>query len=210
VLDEMITGFRWHLGGAQAHYGIRPDLSAFGKGIANGFSLSALAGRRELMELGGLRSSRPRVFLLSTTHGAETHALAAALATLAVYEEEDVVGHLRRTGEALQAGISRAADAHGLAEHFRVLGHPANLVYATRDRDRSPSQPLRTLFLQETIRRGVLAPSLVVSLAHGDEEVRRTVDAAGEALAVYRRALDEGIEGHLAGRPVKPVFRRFS
>lgn len=210
VLDEMITGFRWDLGGAQAHYGIRPDLSTFGKGIANGFSLAALAGRREIMELGGLRSGRERVFLLSTTHGAETHSLAAALATIAVYQEEDVIGHMRRVGGALRAGLNRAADSLGLGSHFQVLGHPANLVYATRDRDGLPSQPFRTLFLQETIRRGLLMPSLVVSHAHGDDEVARTIERVGDALTIYASALAAGVERHLVGRPVKPVFRRFS
>lgn len=208
VLDEMITGFRWHLQGAQTQYRITPDLSTFGKGIANGFALSALAGRRELMELGGLRTKRDRVFLLSTTHGAETHALAAGLATLGVYETKDVVGHMRRIGEALRTGINQKAEALGLAKHFQVLGHPANLVYATRDADGNPSQPFRTLFLQETIRRGLLMPSLVVNFSHGDEEVRRTVEAVGEALGVYQRALEDGVEKHLVGRPVQPVFRK--
>ena len=209
VLDEMITGFRWHLGGAQAHYGIQPDLSTFGKGIANGFSVSALAGRREIMELGGLRTSKERVFLLSTTHGAETHALAAALATIAVYEEEDVIGHLRRTGERLRAGITEHAERLGLAPYFQVLGHPANLVYATRAQAGNASQPFRTLFLQETIRRGLLMPSLVVNFSHRDADVQRTIDAVGEALKVYRRALHDGIDRYLVGRSVKPVFRPF-
>jgi len=208
VLDEMITGFRWHAGGAQTHYGIRPDLSTFGKGIANGFALSALAGRREIMERGGLRTDRERVFLLSTTHGAETHALAAGLATIAAYRERDVVGHMRRVGEALRDGIGRAARERGLEKHVQVLGHPANLVYATRDAEGNPSQPFRTLFLQETIRRGLLMPSLVVNYSHRDEEVRRTVEGVAGALDVYRRALDEGVERHLVGRPVKPVFRK--
>ena len=114
VLDEMITGFRWHLGGAQAFYGIEPDLSTFGKGIANGFPLSALAGRREIMELGGLRTDRDRVFLLSTTHGGETCALAAGLATISEYQKRDVIGHLHRTGEALRQGITEAAQRLGL------------------------------------------------------------------------------------------------
>ena len=79
ILDEMITGFRWQVGGGQQYYDIEPDLSTFGKAMANGFSVSALLGKRELMERGGIDGSLERVFLLSTTHGAETHALAAAL-----------------------------------------------------------------------------------------------------------------------------------
>jgi glutamate-1-semialdehyde 2,1-aminomutase len=162
------------------------------------------------MERGGLRTDEERVFLLSTTHGAETHALAAALATIAVYEEEDVVGHMRRTGEKLRAGLTEVAERLGVSKHFQVLGHPANLVYATRDRDGQPSQPFRTLFLQETIRRGLLMPSLVVNHAHDDVEVERTIEAIGEALVVYRRALEDGVERHLVGRPVQPVFRKFA
>jgi glutamate-1-semialdehyde 2,1-aminomutase len=208
VLDEMITGFRWGLGGAQGHYGIRPDLSTFGKAMANGFALSALVGRREVMELGGLHTQKDRVFLLSTTHGAETHALAACMATIEAYRRHDVIGHLRRAGEALRDGIHAAVERLGLGKAFEVLGHPANLVYATRDASGAPSQPFRTLFLQETIARGLLMPSLVVNLGHGEEEVRRTVEEVSGALQVYRRALDEGIERHLVGRPVQPVFRR--
>ena len=83
ILDEMITGFRWHKNGAQKCYGVVPDLSTFGKALANGFSVSALAGKPEIMRLGEIEhKDRPRVFLLSTTHGAETHALAAATATV--------------------------------------------------------------------------------------------------------------------------------
>src|SRR5262245_59578888 len=207
VLDEWITGFRWHLGGAQAHYGIRPDLSAFGKGIANGFSVSTLAGRRDIMELGGLRDPRPRVFLLSTTHGAETHGLAAALATIGVYQKEGVIEHLRKVGEALRAGIDRAAAEAGVAAQFNVIGHPANLIYVTRDADGNPSQWFRTLFLQEMIKRGFLTPSLVDNFSHRDEEVHRTIVAATEALVIYRKALEDGVEKYLIGRPVKPVFR---
>ena len=88
ILDEMITGFRWHISGAQKYYGVVPDLSTFGKGMANGFSLSALLGKKEIMELGGLYHNKERVFLLSTTHGAENHALAAALQTMGIYKRE--------------------------------------------------------------------------------------------------------------------------
>jgi glutamate-1-semialdehyde 2,1-aminomutase len=208
VLDEMITGFRWHVGGAQAHFGIEPDLSAFGKAMANGFALSALAGRREIMELGGLRSDRDRVFLLSTTHGGESTALAAGLATLAAFRDHDVIGHLRRTGEVLCERVNAVAARLGIEQFFRVIGHPANLVYETRDAGGAPSQPFRTLFLQETIRRGLLMPSMVLSYGHGAAEVDQTVDAVSDALVVYARALEDGVDAHLVGRPVRPVFRR--
>ncbi len=210
ILDEMITGFRWHIGGAQRAYGISPDLSTFGKGMGNGFSISALAGRREIMELGGLRHDRERVFLLSTTHGAENHSLAAAIKTMQVYRAEGVVDALYRQGQRLRAGINRTIDALKLVDHFEVLGRPSNLVYATRDQSKQPSQAFRALFLQELIKRGVLAPSFVVSFSHSDTDIDRTIEAASEALVVYRRALEDGVDKYLVGRPVKPVFRTFN
>jgi glutamate-1-semialdehyde 2,1-aminomutase len=210
VLDEMITGFRWHIGGAQTLYGVTPDLSTFGKALANGFSVSALAGRRELMELGGLRHDRERVFFLSTTHGAETHALAAAIATMRTYRDHDVVGRLHEAGARLRAGVDEAARAAGVDAHVRVLGRDCALVFETRGPDGRPSQAYRTLFLQELVRRGVLAPSFVVGWSHDDGTIDATVDAVAEVLAVYARALEDGVERHLAGPAVRPVYRRFN
>ena len=207
IFDEMITGFRWHRGGAQKLYGVTPDLSAFGKGIANGFSVSALVGRRALMELGGIRHDRERVFLLSTTHGAETHALAASIATMKIYEDEGVVEFLHRQGARLRAGIDDAVRRLGLSGHFQLAGRDCNLVYAAKDAEGKPSQAFRTLVLQEALKRGILMPSLVVSYSHGDDEIDRTVEALGEVLGVYRQALDGGIDRFLEGRLVQPVFR---
>lgn len=210
VLDEMITGFRWHDGGAQAYYGIRPDLSTFGKGLANGFSVSALAGRRELMQLGGFDHDRERVFLLSTTHGAETHGLAAAIATMKVYQEHPVVQTLWARGERLAEGLRRAAQAAGVADYVPILGKPCCLVFGSRDEQGQPSQPFRTLLMQEIIERGILATSLVVNYSHGEREIDRTVEAFAEAFDVYRKALDDGVDKYLRGRPVKPAIRRFA
>jgi glutamate-1-semialdehyde 2,1-aminomutase len=190
--------------------GIKPDLSTFGKAMGNGFALSALVGKREIMELGGLRHDKERVFLLSTTHGAETHALAAAIETMRIYQEENVVAHLYRQGERLRDGITRAVDARGLAGHFEVLGKAPNLIYATRDEAKQPSQAFRALFLQETIQRGLLMPSLVVSFSHEDKDIDRTIEAIGDALGVYRKALENGVDKYLVGRPVKPVFREYN
>lgn len=210
ILDEIITGFRHYLGGAQTLYNIEPDLSTFGKALGNGFSISALVGKREIMRLGGLDHDQERVFLLSTTYGAESHALAAALETMRIFEEEDVVTYLHRQGERLAQGINQAVDELNLHGYFGIDGKPCNLVYYTRDQEQKPSQPYRTLFMQETIKRGLLMPSLIISYSHSDEDVDRTVEAISEALYIYRRALDEGIEKYLLGRPVKPVFRAYN
>lgn len=210
ILDEIITGFRHHLGGVQRLYGVVPDLSTFGKALGNGFSIAALVGRRAIMELGGLHHSRERVFLLSTTYGAETHALAAAIATMRIYQEEDVVGYLKQQGTRLADGIRRAIADWELEHYVEVVGFPCNLVYGTRDQNGQPSQFFRALFMQETIKRGLLLPSLVISYSHTDADVDQTITAIHEALAIYRRALAEGVEKYLVGGPTKPVFRRYN
>lgn len=210
ILDEMITGFRWDLGGAQKSYDLSPDLSAFGKAMANGFAVSALVGRREIMELGGLYHDKERVFLLSTTHGAECHGLAAAMKTIEIYREQQVVERLYAQGQRLLAGATKIIRELRLEEQFQIAGRPCALTYVTRDQEGLPSQAFRTLFLQELIERGIIAPSFVVSYSHGDSEIDRTIEAIGEALHVYRKALAQGVEMYLKGRPVRPVYRRYN
>ncbi len=210
VFDEMITGFRWHLGGAQKFHGVVPHLSTFGKAMGNGFAIAALTGKHELMRLGGIDHDQPRVFLLSTTHGAENHALAAALATINIYREHDVIGTLWRQGERLRELVNRSIVENRLAGFFELLGRPCNLVFATYDENHKASQAFRTLFMEELIERGVIAPSLVVSHSHTDADIDQTAEAIFEAHRVYRQALDEGVGKYLHGRPVKPVNRRFN
>lgn len=210
VFDEMITGFRWHLGGAQTEYGVTADLTTYGKALANGFAVSALAGRRELMRLGGLDHDRERVFLLSTTHGAQTHELAAAIATMRFYREHPVVETLYARGRRLREGVDQASAVLGLSAQVGVVSRDCNLLFYTRDAQGQPSQPMRTLFMQELVRRGILAPSFVVSWSHSEADIDRTIDAVAQALQVYRRALDSGVERFLQGPPVQPVFRRYA
>lgn len=208
VFDEMITGFRWHNGGAQTMYGVTPDLSTFGKGMANGFAASALVGRRELMQLGGARHDRNRVFLLSTTHGAESHGLAAAMATMQFYQQHPVVATLHARGARLRLGFDDAAARHGLQAQVALISRDCNLLFVMRDQHGQPSQAFRTLFMQELVRRGVLAPSFVVSYSHSDADIDHTVEAIDAAFAVYRRALDGDINNFLEGRPVQPAVRK--
>ncbi|MEI8411558.1 MULTISPECIES: glutamate-1-semialdehyde 2,1-aminomutase [unclassified Kribbella] len=211
IFDEMITGFRWSAAGAQGLYGVTPDLSTFGKALGNGFAVSALAGRRDLMELGGLRDTRERVFLLSTTHGAETHALAAAIAVMDVYAEEGITDRLNRLGDRLAAGVREVAAAAGVDEHVVVRGRASNLVFATLDENFAPSQPYRTLFLRELILGGVIGPSFVVSSALTETDIDRTVEVVAQACTVYRKALDaQDVTAFLPGRPVQPVFRKYA
>jgi glutamate-1-semialdehyde 2,1-aminomutase len=210
ILDEMITGFRWHNGGAQAYYGVDPDLSCWGKALGNGFSVSALTGKRKFMELGGLRHSSERVFLLSTTHGAETHGLAAAIATMRVYQREPVIETLYRRGQRLLTEGTQLIERHGLASTIQIQGKPCCLVFNAVDDNGKPSQAIRSLFLQETIKRGILMSSLVVSYTHSNEDIDLTLDALDGALAVVRSALENGIEKYLVGKPSQLVYRRYN
>lgn len=209
ILDEMITGFRWHNSGAQGYHGIKPDLTALGKAMGNGFSAAALAGKREIMCLGGADHDRERVFLLSLTHGAEGTSLAAALATMNVYKNEPVVATMWKQGERLRSGVNAVIAKHQLQGYVEVIGRPCCLVYATRDQEKKPSQPFRTLFLQEIIKRGILAPSFILGYSHSDEDIDRTVEAVDGALCVYRKAIEDGVEKYLEGRSVQPVMRKF-
>jgi glutamate-1-semialdehyde 2,1-aminomutase len=208
ILDENISGFRWHTGGAQEYYGVRPHLTTFGKAIANGFALAALGGERGLMELGGLEHDKDRVFLLSTTHGAETHALAAAVATMDVYRDEPVIERLDAAGARLQRGCHEVIARRGLTGHVGVAGKPCCLIYTTADADGQASQWFRALFMQEMLRGGVIGPSFIVSYSHGDGDIDRTITAFDATCEVYARALEDGVERFLVGGPTKNVYRR--
>ena len=211
VFDEMITGFRWSEHGAQSLYGVTPDLSTWGKGIGNGFPLAALAGRREFMERGGLRTDDERVFLLSTTQGPERGSLAAFRAVVTAYREGDPIGQMERVGALLADGVNTAAREAGINEYVEVIGRPSCEVFVTRDPEGKGSQPFRTLFMQEPLERGVLGQSFVTSAAHTDADIELTIDAVRAALVPYGRALEAGTtDGLLRGRPVAPAVRRFA
>ena len=183
ILDEMITGFRWHLAARRRSTASCPDLSCFGKALANGFSVSALAGRREFMRLGGLdHPDRPRVFLLSTTHGAETHALAAAIATMRIYQ--------RRAGDRAPLSAGRppartaceaAIERHGL-ERLRQAGGPAVLPAL---RDARPGRPA--------------VAGLPHAVPAGDDPPRRADALAGRQLLPRRRRHRRYGRGHRRG-----------
>jgi glutamate-1-semialdehyde 2,1-aminomutase len=208
VLDEIITGFRWHERGAQFIYKIEPDLCAFGKGMANGFPLSALLGRRDVMSLGGFVDDADRVFLLSQTYAAQPWALAAMLAVIDTYQREQIADRLDRIGAELRRGVEEVVADAGLSSHFQLRGRDCNLVFVARDDQEQPSQAFRTLVLQELVARGVLAPSFVVCAAHDRAAIQQTVDAVAELMPIYRRALEDGIGTVLRGRPVRPTIRR--
>lgn len=210
ILDEMITGFRFGLQGAQKYYNIIPDLCTFGKGMANGFSVAALMGKREIMEIGGIKNEgAERVFLVSTTHGAEMCGLGALVETIKVIQEENVIEHFWSYGKKLIDGMNLISEDLGLSEYFYVEGMPVNPNYICKDKD-GISLPLRTLFSQEMIRNGVLMPWIAISYAHGEKELDITLKAVRNALSVYKEALGLGVDQFLEGDAIKPVFRKYN
>jgi glutamate-1-semialdehyde 2,1-aminomutase len=207
----MITGFRWHLQGAQTYFGVTPDLTTFGKGMANGFSVAAVGGRREIMEVGTINApGLERTFLLSTTHGGEMSGLGAFIETVNVYKEKEVCKHLWHFGGRLRDGMTELAQKHGVGDFFKIEGPAISLSYLTLDISGNPSLELRTLFSQEMIRHGVLMPWIAVSLAHGEPELDITLNAVDKALAVYKKALSDGVNKYLEGLVIKPVFRKYN
>ena len=208
ILDEMITGFRWDLHGAQTFFDVEPDLSTFGKAMANGFSLSAITGKREFMRVGSIdEPGMERTFLLSSTHGSEMPALGAFLATARINEEENVSAHLWDYGTRLRSGWIERAIAHGLTDYLQLEGPAVALHFATLGPDGNPSAAMRTLFAQEMLKNGVMMPWIALSLSHRDDELEYTLNALDLTMAVYRQALDNGIEPLLEGPSIKPVFR---
>ena len=207
ILDEMITGFRWHERGAQFVHDVDPDLCTFGKGMANGFPVSALAGRRDVMRRGGFVDDADRVFLLSQTAGGQAWALAAMLAVIDTCQRERISERLHQIGAELRRGVEDVVADAGLSSYFQLRGRDCNLVYVARDAAGQPSQAFRTLVLQEFVDRGILAPSFVVCAAHDPASIRQVVEAVAELMPLYQRALESGVEQVLRGRPVRPAIR---
>lgn len=211
IFDEMISGFRWDLRGAQTYFGVTPDMSTFGKAVANGFSVAALTGRRDIMELGGLRHDKPRVFLLSSTHGGETHALAACKATLTEMAEKNVTAHLWMVGKRLQDGFNEAARRAGVAGQVKAAGYACSPILTFKDKNGKSSSGLRTLYLQEMIAQGILIPYIAPCFMHTVAEIDRTAEASERALRQVARVLNgEPLGNLLVGPPTRPVFRRFN
>lgn len=210
IFDEMITGFRYHNGGGQAYYGVEADLATFGKAIANGFAVSALTGKAELMEQGGLLHDKKRVFLLSTTHGGETHSLAAAIATMKFYQSNPVVERLKRQGERLRQELEVVVANHRLENSIQFFGHPANLVFSTLNQDGKPCQLMRSLLLQEAAKQGLIMPSLVVNYSHDDQAIDETISGWDKALDNYELAWKGNVNDYLNGRPSDIVYREYN
>lgn len=211
IFDEMITGMRFGLRGAHHHYGIAPDIATYGKAISNGYSCSVLAGRRDIMDLGGITHNRERVFLLSQTHGSENVGLAATLATMQFYEKHRVDEHIWTIGHKLKTGISNKIAEHSLSDRVRIIGFEANPQILCFDENGAFSSVLNTLFHQFMIEEHILIPWITITYAHNAVEVEQTIKALDRTLKRISEAITQDkVEQSLVGPPQKPVFRKFN
>lgn len=203
VFDEMWTGFRLAAGGAQAHYGVTPDLATFSKAVANGMPLSVLAGRADVMAL------LERDVFWFTTFGGEALSLAAALATLRELEAHEVPAHLAALGTRLRDGYNAVAGALGIAHWTRCVG-PACRTLVTFSPEGQDALAVKSFVQQELIRRGVLwSGTHSLSFSHTDDDVAYLLNCYHEVLAMARDAVEAGsVQRLLRGAPVEPVFRR--
>lgn len=211
ILDEMITGFRWDIQGAQKYFGIIPDLATFGKGTANGYAVTALVGQKEFMKIGGIKEEgMERTFLVSTTYGAEMPALGALIETIKMYKEFNITNHFWEYGSKLFEGFNKISESLGLRNNIYMDGGYVSMNFITKDSEGNISLPFRTLYLQEMIKNGVLMPWVAVCYAHGEEQLKHTFEAVEKSLQTYKKALDEGIDKYLVGPAIKPVFRKYN
>lgn len=204
VFDEIVTGFRLALGGAQEHFGVTPDLACFAKGISNGFPVSAVAGRREIM-------APAADLLISSTYGGEVLSLAAVVAALREYREKDALRHIRQQGERLMAGLNRAANRAGLALAWR--GFPQMSMFAFHYDDPQENEDLMSLLLLEMAREGVLLRRgglMFINYSHKARHIDQTIAAAGRVFPRLAAARRQGNIGRLlpAGE-VSAGIRRF-
>jgi glutamate-1-semialdehyde 2,1-aminomutase len=210
IMDEMITGYRTAFPGSMKKYGVVPDMATWGKGIANGFSFCCLTGKKEVMELGGIRKKgADKLFLISTTHGGETCSIAAALATIEEYEKHDVIGHNHKLGDRFIEGSKQIFKSHGLEKSIRNLQFNWHASLGYFDKEGNNSFGLRTLFHQELIKYGVLFQGIFCPhFSHTEKDVEHILDAMDESCKIYKKGLEEGYEKYLVGEPIKPVFRK--
>lgn len=202
VFDETITGFRYAMGGAQELFGVIPDLATFGKGIANGFPLAIVAGRREYMRL------MEDVFF-SFTFGGETLSLTAAKAVMTKMQREPVLATIHRRGQAILDGVAERIREHGVDGLCRVSGHPAWSFFHIADAGPYTALDLKTLYLQEMFERGILTLGTHnVSYAHSGDDVARLLGAYDEILPMLREAVDrEDLLDRLHCEPLRPLFQ---
>ncbi|MCB9233651.1 MAG: glutamate-1-semialdehyde 2,1-aminomutase [Bacteroidia bacterium] len=211
VADEMVTGYKTALPGSITKYGAEPDMACWGKGIANGFSFTALTGKKEVMELGGIRrTGEEKVFLISTTHGGETHGIAAGLATIKEFTTRDVLGHNQGMGDYFLQTLNEVIASRGMQDYIDLWQSNWMPTFVFKNNQGEIDNGMRTLMLQEMIARGVLFQGIFIPcFTHTREDVQFFASAFDDSITTFKKALDEGYEKYLVGEPTKNVFRKY-
>ena len=202
VFDETITGFRYALGGAQELFKVTPDITTLGKGIANGFPLSAVCGRRDVMQ------EMEEVFF-SFTMGGETLSLAAAKATIGKLRREPVISTMNARGSRILKGGARLIEKHRIGHFASVSGHPTWSFLIFRDVEGTNAFETKTLWMQEMMERSLLSIGTHnISYSHSEADVDALLAAYDEIFPILRHAVDNrAIRQYLKCAPLEPLFR---
>lgn len=203
IFDEVITGFRLSIGGAQKYFGIIPDLACFGKAMGNGFPISAIVGKKEVMKL------FEEVFY-SFTFGGEIVSIAAAIATIKELKEKNVIKHIWEQGRKIKDGYNIIAKEYGLEEYTQCVGLPPRTVIIFRNKRGEEDLALKSLFQQECIRRGILfTGNHNICFSHSNKDIDYTLRVYRTVLEIIKDAIIKNkVRKLLEGKPVKPVFRK--
>jgi len=204
VFDEVVSGFHYALGGAQEVFGVSPDLVAFGKGMGNGYPISAVAGRKDL-----LKQIEEGVFI-STTFGGDSIAMAASLATLNILSKPGYYEHIIRIGTMIRDGIQERIDKYDLNDVLSVSGMPAHCGLAFEGHGSLSYLDIQSVYSQTMIQNGILVFAIYfLNSHHTEKEAQAYLDATDKAFALIRKAIDEdSVDGILLGGKVDPVFKR--
>ncbi len=203
IFDEIVTGFRLAIGGAQDYFGVVPDMACIGKGMGNGYPISAVVGPRGIME------EFDRSFF-SFTFAGEAVSLAATMATIDVFERENVTSHMWILGRKLKDGYNYLARRYGLDAFTWCQGLPAYSGLTFNDAQGVESLLHKSIFQQECIKRGVLWVGLhKFCLMHTQEQIEYTLAVYDEAFRVLKKAYEsDDPEVFLEGPMLEPVFRQ--
>jgi len=203
IYDECWTGFRWAVGGAQEFFKVTPDLACFGKALGNGYPISAVVGRREIMSI------FDEIFY-SFTFGGDLIGITAGLSVLKEITANDVITYIWKLGKMLIQGISLLIDKYNLSERIQVIGYPPKIFLLFMDDNGEDNFLLKSLVQQEMINKGILyAGYHIVSYSHTSEEIKYTLDAYDDVFCLISNNLEtNALKQLLKGKPVKPVFRK--
>jgi glutamate-1-semialdehyde 2,1-aminomutase len=212
IFDEIVTGFRYNLNGAQSLFGVTADLTTFGKSMANGFAISALLGKEEYMQRGGSINNRDeRVFLLSQTYGGETHSIAAAIASINEFTDKNVSSHVYKIGNTIKDGINNLSKELGLQQNFSSAGYGCTPT-VSYNLDGNPSAELQTLFVENILKKdNIIFPPLGPSFTHTNEDVQRTLIAIEHSMATCKKSIENNsVKQDIQGNILKSPLRKFN